>query len=220
MRLPTAYDDAWLPRLATPHRGTSYRGDTATLLGAAWRNPRQLGTIAPSSRALARLAASVVPTQGTPTVVELGAGGGAISDVIATRMPSGGRQLAVEINNDLVRHLSRSRPWLQVLGGDAAQLTQLLGQAAVDRVDAVVSALPWTFLPAAHRQSILAELQAVLAPDGILSTIITLTAWPTRSCRVFRHQLASTFGHIEVLGPVWAALPPAVVLTCRKPSHG
>ncbi|WP_431921573.1 class I SAM-dependent methyltransferase [Nonomuraea jabiensis] len=166
------------------------------------------------------MAASVVPTTGTPTVVELGAGGGAISDAIATRIPPRGRQLAVEINNDLVRHLSRSRPWLQVLGGDAAHLSQLLRQADVDQVDVVVSALPWTFLRAAHRQRILAELQAVLAPDGVMSTIITLTAWPTRACRTFRHQLPGAFGDIEVLGPVWAALPPAVVLTCRKPGHG
>ncbi|MGP4104468.1 class I SAM-dependent methyltransferase [Nonomuraea sp. KM90] len=220
MRLPAAYDSAWLPRLTTPQRGTSHRGDTATLLGALWRNPRQIGTIAPSARALAHVAADVVPTTGAPIVVELGAGSGAITDVIAARLPPDGRLLAVEINHDLVRHLSRSRPWLQVLAGDAAGLTHLLRDAEVDRVDAIVSALPWTLLPAGHRRRILAEIGDVLAPDGIISTIATLTAWPTRSCRVFRRQLGSVFGDIQIRGPIWAAVPPAVVLNCRKPLHG
>ncbi|MFI7643568.1 hypothetical protein [Nonomuraea sp. NPDC049400] len=57
-RLPGASTSAWLPRLATPQRGSSYRGDTRTLPDALWRHPRQLGTIAPSSHALARLAVS------------------------------------------------------------------------------------------------------------------------------------------------------------------
>ncbi|MEU6720688.1 methyltransferase domain-containing protein [Nonomuraea sp. NPDC046802] len=215
-----ASTSAWLPRLVTPLRGNSSRGDTRTLLDALWRHPRQLGTIAPSSRALARLAADIVPTSGTPTVLELGPGTGVISDAIAARLPAGGRHLALEIIPELVRHLNRSRPWLEVIRGDAAQLAQLLHQVDIDRVDTVVSSLPWTLLAAAHRRRILAEIQAVLAPDGVLSTIITLTAWPTRSCQAFRHQLASAFGDIEIRGPVWAALPPAVVLTCRKPNHG
>lgn len=218
--LPAAYDSAWLPRLATPQRGTSHRGDTATLLGALLRNPGQIGAIAPSARPLARAAAEVVPTTGAPVVVELGAGSGAITDVITDRLPPDGRLWAVEINPDLVRHLSRSRPRLQVLSGDAAQLTHLLREAGVDRVDAIVSALPWTLMSAAHRQRILAAICDVLTPDGTLSTITTVTAWPTRSCRVFRRQLASAFGDIQIRGPVWAALPPAVVVTCQKPLHG
>ena len=102
-------------------------GDTRTFLGAIIRNPFELGAIAPSSRAVARLAASVVPVTHGAVVVELGAGGGVISDAIRERLPSGGRQLAVELNDDMVRHLRRSRPWLEVIADDAGDLEKLLG---------------------------------------------------------------------------------------------
>ncbi|PRX42922.1 hypothetical protein B0I32_1648 [Nonomuraea fuscirosea] len=98
-------------------------------------------------------------------MVELGAGSGAITDVIA-RLPPDGRLLAVEINHDLVGYLSRSRPWLQVLGGDAAELASLLRGAEVDRVDAIVSALPWTLLPAGHRRRILPRSAMCWPPTG------------------------------------------------------
>lgn len=85
-------------------------GDTRTFLGAIIRNPHQLGAIAPSSKAVARLAASVVPDTPGAVVVELGAGGGVISDAISDRLPPGGRQIAVELNDDMVHHLRGSAP--------------------------------------------------------------------------------------------------------------
>ena len=79
-----------------------------------------------------------------------------------------------------VAHLHRRMPWLEVLHGDAADLTTLLRGAGVGPVDVMVSSLPWTLLPPVQRRSMLATIAATLAPDGVFTTITTLTALPTR----------------------------------------
>ncbi|MEW9555148.1 hypothetical protein [Nonomuraea sp. NPDC050783] len=49
-----------------------------------------------------------------------------------------------------------------------------------------------------------------------MTTITTLTAWPTPSCRMFCRELHEVFSHIQVLGPIWRNLPPAVELRRRR----
>ncbi|MER5628344.1 methyltransferase domain-containing protein [Streptosporangium sp. NPDC002544] len=188
-------------------------GDTLTFLGAIMRNPQQLGAIAPSSKAVARLAASVVPATPGAVVVELGAGGGVISDAIRDRLPPGGRQLAVEVNESMVSHLRRSRPWLEVIAADAGDLGKLLRQAGLSHADAIVSSLPWTLFEEARQRRILEEISASLVPGGTFSTISTLTVLPLRRFRHFRGLMEDMFTPVETLGPIWLNVPPALVYT-------
>ncbi|MEU3168636.1 methyltransferase domain-containing protein [Streptosporangium sp. NPDC006930] len=175
------------------------------------RNPHQLGAIAPSSKAVARLAASIVPTTPGATVVELGAGGGVISDAIRDRLPMGGRQLAIELNEGMVNHLRRSRPWLEVISGDAGDLGKILREAGLSHADAIVSSLPWTLFEEAQQKRVLEEIAACLAPGGAFSTITTLTVMPFQRSRHFRGLMNSTFATVDTLGPIWRNVPPALV---------
>ncbi|WP_326824359.1 class I SAM-dependent methyltransferase [Streptosporangium sp. NBC_01756] len=193
-------------------------GDTRSFLSAIMRNPYQLGAIAPSSKAVARLAASVVPDTPGAVVVELGAGGGVISDAIRDRLPPGGRQLAVELNGDMVRHLRRSRPWLEVVEGDAGELAELLRRVGVTQVDAVICSLPWTLFQERQQRRVLDEVSAVLTPAGTFSTVITLTVMPFRRFWRFRELLDSTFATVDTAGPVWRNVPPALVFSASKVS--
>lgn len=177
------------------------------------RNPQQLGAIAPSSKAVARLAASIVPTTPGTVVVELGAGGGVISDAIRDRLPEGGRQLALEVNEGMVSHLRRSRPWLEVIAGDAGDLGKLLGEAGLTQADAIVCSLPWTLFEEAQQKRILEEIAASLTPGGTFSTITTLTVMPLQRFRHFRGLMENTFATVDALGPIWRNVPPALVYT-------
>jgi phospholipid N-methyltransferase len=107
-------------------------------------------------------------------------------------------------------------PWLEVLHGDAADLATLLRDAGVGPVDVVVSSLPWTLLPPVQRRSMLATIAATLAPDGVFTTITTLTALPTR-VRDLRRSLESTFDEVVAAAPVWRNLPPSRLYVCRGP---
>lgn len=190
--------------------------DHTTFLRRALRRPDLIGAPAPTGTALATAIAGVLPSTGAPTVVELGAGTGAISPAIRARLAPGSRYVAVEVDGDLVAHLGRRMPWLEVLHGDAADLPALLAGAGLGSVDAVVSSLPWTLLPPAQRRSMLATIAATLAPGGVFTTISTLTALPTR-VRDFRHQLDDTFHEVVATAPVWRNVPPSRLYVCRGP---
>jgi phosphatidylethanolamine/phosphatidyl-N-methylethanolamine N-methyltransferase len=184
--------------------------------GRALRRPARLGAPAPTGPVLADRVGAAVPRTGRPTVVELGAGTGALSRAIRARMPPGGRFVAVEVDPHLVDHLHRVQPGLEVLAGDAAALGPLLGAAGVGPVDLVVSSLPWTLLAAPRRRSILAGIAATMAPTGTFLTISTLTALPSRA-RAVRTDLAGAFWRVRETPPVWRNVPPSRLLVGREP---
>ncbi|SDD23607.1 Phospholipid N-methyltransferase [Rhodococcus tukisamuensis] len=158
----------------------------------------------------------VVPSTGSPVVVELGPGTGSVTDAIAARLPAGGRHLAVEVDIDLVTHLRRTRPRVETLYGDASNLVVLLDSVGVDRVDAVVCALPWSLIGATKQREILDQIAGVIVPGGAVSALAYPHAQWLPGARGFRGALGGMFDEV-VRGPVvWRNAPPAVVYTCRR----
>jgi phospholipid N-methyltransferase len=186
-------------------------------LRAALRQPQLIGAVAPSARGLAEQLAAIVPRRGNPTVVELGPGTGPVSAIIRGRLPSGGRQLAVEIDPSMVAYLRHRHPWLTVLPGDAAMVHTLLAAADVHRVDAVVSGLPWSIFPPDRQDLMIGSICRVLAPVGAFTTFGYLHAVRMSGARRFRRLLERRFEEVVVTRAVWLNLPPALVYVCRRP---
>jgi phosphatidylethanolamine/phosphatidyl-N-methylethanolamine N-methyltransferase len=187
-----------------------------TFLRRAVARPDLMGAFAPTSTGMAAEIARVVPRGRAATVVELGAGTGALCPAVRSRLGAGSRYVAIEVDGALVGHLRRTLPWLDVLHGDAADLGSLLAGAAVGPVDAVVSSLPWTFLPAPQRRRMLRSVAASLAPGGVFATITVLAALPHR-VRALHADLDAVFDEVLTTAPVWRNLPPARLHVCRRP---
>ncbi|MGH3830438.1 MAG: class I SAM-dependent methyltransferase [Pseudonocardiaceae bacterium] len=194
--------------------------DVMVFLAAVLRHPNVVGAVVPSSRDLSEVLATVVPRDGCPTVVELGAGTGAVSTMISCRLPAGGRHLAVEIDPELADHLERSHPHVTVLRGDAAQLGRLLDSVGAPRVNAVVSGLPWSLFSAEQQRQILAQVCQALAPGAGFSTFAYRHAASLAGARRFRALLHDYFDEVVVTRTVWRNLPPALVYICRRPTRG
>jgi phospholipid N-methyltransferase len=188
----------------------------ATFLRRAMREPAMIGAPAPTGAALAAEIAAVVPSSPAVTVVELGPGTGPICPAVRARLAPGSRYVAVELDAELVTHLRRTLPWLEVLHGDAADLPALLAGAGVGPVHAVVSSLPWTLFPAGKQRRMLAGIAATLAPGGVFTTISTLTALPAL-VRDLRESLDATFEDVVATRPVWRNVPPSRLFVCRRP---
>ena len=168
--------------------------DFVTFVSSAVRSPAVIGAVAPSGRALSDLLASVAPAEGQPVVVELGPGTGVVSAALRRRLPEGARHIAVEIDPGMVEHLRRTRPWLEVVEGDAADLQKLLADIGVDQVDAVdqrpaVDAVPGVGAARDHR----AGHHACSPPGAPFTTFAYshVTRLPTQ--RRFRGVLESEF---------------------------
>ncbi|GAA4832591.1 methyltransferase domain-containing protein [Saccharopolyspora rosea] len=191
--------------------------DYGAFLRRAIRHPGQVGAIAPSSPSLARQMAAVVPSTGSPVVVELGPGTGALSAAVAERLPASGRHLAVELDGGMVEHLRRNLPWLEVIQGDAARLGELLREAGVASVDAVISGLPWSIFPGQLQQDILDQVGAVLAPHAAFTTFAYVHALGMAGARRFRARLDNSFDEVLTSHTVWRNVPPARIYACRRP---
>ncbi|GIF47269.1 phospholipid N-methyltransferase [Asanoa ferruginea] len=192
--------------------------DLRVFLDAAARRPHSVGAIAPSAPQLCRRLAQIVPRTHVSTVVELGAGTGTVSDAIGERLVPGSRHLAIEIDPSLATRLQGRRPDLEVVVGDAADLRAILSERGVDRVDAVVSGLPWSLFPAAAQQRIMTAVAHVLAPGAGFATFAYLHALPLAGARGLRRLLHDTFDEVIASASVWRNLPPALTYTCRRPT--
>jgi phosphatidylethanolamine/phosphatidyl-N-methylethanolamine N-methyltransferase len=186
-------------------------------LAAALRRPTTMGAVVPSSPRLAGVLASVVPRDGCPVVVELGPGTGAVSAVIAERLPVGARHLAVEVDPDMVAYLRRTRPDLEVVPGNAATLSSLLAERGITRVDAVVCGLPWALFDDPTQAAILDGISRVIGTAGAFTTFAYLHGMTLSAARRFRETLRATFEEVLVSSTVWRNMPPAFVYVCRRP---
>ncbi len=177
-----------------------------------------MGAVVPSSARLSAVLASVVPTAGTPVVVELGPGTGAVSAVIDERLPPGARHLAVELDAGMVDFLARTRPGLEVVHGDARDLGKLLAERGLNDVDAVVCGLPWALFDEPTQHAVLTEVGNAIGGTGAFATFAYLPGLALPAARRFRRTLRARFEEVIVSATVWRNMPPAFVYICRRPT--
>ena len=125
--------------------------------------PKTIGAIAPSSRALARAMAAQIPLAGGP-VLELGPGTGAVTDAILESGIAPSHLTAIEFDRHFAARLKQRFPGVTVITGDAFDMSHALGGA--NGFAAIVSSLPLLNFPAAKRRSLLSEAFARLAPGA------------------------------------------------------
>jgi len=130
--------------------------------------PKQVGSIVPSSAFLERRLVRVGRVKEARTVVELGPGTGGTTQALLNAMPPDGRLLAIEIDHrltELVRNGIRD-PRLIAHRGSAEQIAAALGQYSLPAPDVVVSGIPFSTMPRPVGKKILREIRSVLAPGG------------------------------------------------------
>jgi phosphatidylethanolamine/phosphatidyl-N-methylethanolamine N-methyltransferase len=179
-----------------------------------------IASVAPSSRHLARAMLEGLCIKDARTVVELGAGTGAITQVLIETLPPKATLLAFEINPEFVSYMEKrfSDPRLVLLNTPAECLGDELRRRGMGRVDAVVSSLSLRFMPD-HRQRI---LQDVLAPfmdeRSVYSQYQYVHGMRLENGKILRHSslpfLREYFSSIQCR-TIWRNLPPARVFTCR-----
>lgn len=165
------------------------------------KSPKMMGTVWPSSRALAKKMAEKVDRNGTGLVIELGAGTGRVTEALLGRGISPGRLFILERAQPLVDVLRLKFPGLMVVCGDAARLSSYLPQGR--HVDHIVSSLPFASLDAALAAAIIARIKE----HAGTGTVVQYTYLFGRD-----HLLArSGFVCLSAVA-VWRNLPPARVM--------
>ena len=183
--------------------------------GSFLRKPVEVGSVWPSSLALAREMIQGCDLASADTVVELGAGTGAITRAILDAAGKDTLVLALELNGQHVDGLRRRFPPLKVCHDSAENLQQCLSQYDRQMADCVISALPWGNMRPKLQGRILEAVLTCLRPGGIFTAMGYWHARRYPTSRHFRKQLEKHFKHVTTSRIVWFNVPPAVVYRCR-----
>ena len=125
-----------------------------------------VGAITPSSSHVTRRVAREIDVNFT-YVVEYGPGNGVSTRAILQRMPANGRLVVIERNKHFLPVLKEIKDArLHIVEGDVRIISKQLDKLGLPRIDAVVSSIPFSFLPPPMRRAIVSATFRALAPRG------------------------------------------------------
>ena len=146
-------------------------------------------------------------------VVELGVGGGAITDQILPVLRNKEQYVGFELNDRLFKYLHDEKyPDLEIHHASAENLTKIVGTR---RVGAVVSTLPWSLFSDPVRKNILDQIEGALVPGGTFCVFLALHVLWTNSAKTFWSELTARFPNCSYGEEVWN-IPPCRLFFGRK----
>jgi phospholipid N-methyltransferase len=161
------------------------------------RQPFRTGTLVPSSRALAELMTEDMGLATADTVVELGAGTGPFTRLIAEHVKPDALVLVFEIDPMLASQLQPLVPRVRVVNDSAEHLGDHLRAAGRVAADAILSGLPWANFSHELQQRLLRAVVLGLRPGGRFATFAYVPAAQLPAGRRFRSLLESSFTRVE-----------------------
>jgi phosphatidylethanolamine/phosphatidyl-N-methylethanolamine N-methyltransferase len=181
--------------------------DNLRFLRALIARPKQIGAVAPSSRALARAIADEIDPARPGPVLELGPGTGVITQALLERGIGRERLTVVEYDPDFAAAIAGRFPGVHVIEGDAFDLARTLGPKSQDRFAAIVSGIPLLNFPLGRRVAYVEGIMGRLLPGAALIQFSYGVHAPTPAPAGYRASCTAL---------VWANLPPARVWVYRK----
>jgi len=169
---------------------------------------KNIGSITPSSKFLVKKMVEPIDFLNVKCIVEFGSGTGNITLELLKKMPDDALLLAFEINNEFCETLQKIKdPRLKIISDTAENLEDYLAQNNIQKVDYIVSSLPFTMIPNSIVRNILRVVTKVLKPGGaFIQYQYSLNAYKKLKDKFKKVYL--TFTPINI--------PPAFVFTCTN----
>ena len=132
------------------------------------RNPKEVGSVIPSSRFLTRRVLQCGRVREAQTIVELGPGTGVLTREILERMPVDGQLIGVEISPHFASILESEfpDPRFSVFLGSATEIEKALVESGAEAADLVVSGIPFSTMSSGDGRRTLEAAKRILAPGG------------------------------------------------------
>jgi phosphatidylethanolamine/phosphatidyl-N-methylethanolamine N-methyltransferase len=129
------------------HRARSPFSEGVGFLRAWMNGPQTVGSVWPTGAPMARRMASVIDVNSGLPVLEIGPGTGTITKAILDTGLAPDKVFAVEYSQDFVDKLRIKFPGINVVRGDAFNLTETLADENQTKFDCAISALPLLNFP-------------------------------------------------------------------------
>ncbi|HDR6271323.1 TPA: SAM-dependent methyltransferase [Bacillus cereus] len=173
------------------------------------KRPRMVGAILPSSKKLAKQMVSSICFKKAKCIIEFGPGTGIFTEELIQRKYPGTILLLIEQNEAFYKKLSekyRYKENVYIIHDSAENVTHYAEKYQIEKVDYIVSGLPFASLPFKMTKNILQQTKNILGAEGIF-----ITFQYTR----FKKQLFSFFFTNIKVEKVYRNIPPAYVFTCK-----
>lgn len=174
-------------------------------------NWKHTGAVAPSSRGLAKLVVETAGTCHAKTLLELGPGTGAFTEVLYQTLPKSSRYLGIDLNKGFIEKLKNRYPLFnfEAVAAQECNFKAFLGEE--QKFDAIVSGLPWAAFPECLQVSILDQVLPWLKPGGTFVTFAYTGFHLLPAGQRFRNLLQNRSSKLDSTHTVWGNLPPAFV---------
>ncbi len=192
--------------------------DFSLFLGKFFKHGTAIASVAPSSRWLSETTVRGIDWDRAKVIVELGAGTGPITRVIACHVRPGCRVVVVERDPDFARLLHERFDHMEgfdVVAGDVRALDEILARLGIDQADHIVSGLPVPSFPRDLQADLFRMVKKVMAPGGTFHQITELPWVYWRFYRRFFDEVRFVFEPRN--------FPPAGAYFCRgvkEPADG
>jgi len=134
-------------------------------------SPLKMGSVTPTSRALARVMVELSGADPAGWTLEVGPGTGVVTQALIEAGIPADRIVSVEYDKDFCKHLRKRFPGVHVIRGDALDLQETLGEFRDIKFSAALSGIPLLNLPKKRRAPYLEHLLDRLVPDGVISQL-------------------------------------------------
>jgi phospholipid N-methyltransferase len=184
--------------------------DFSLFLGKFLRHGTAIASLAPSSPWLSRTTVRNVDWERARVLVELGAGTGPITRVLAEKARPDCRVVVLERDPDFARLLHErfdTHPNFDVIEGDVRNLTEILARLGIGQADYVISGLPVPSFPKDLQRDLFRVVKQVLAPEGTYNQITEMPWVYWRFYRRFFDDVRFVFEPRNI--------PPAGAYFCR-----
>ena len=171
--------------------------------------PKEIGSVAPSSKFLAKEILKNVDFKNAKYIAEYGPGTGCITKEILKRASKDARILCFEINKKFCSHLRKNikDERLIIINDSAESIKKNLKKFGIPKIDYVISGLPFSTLPKNKKYSIIKETRNTLKSDGKFVIYQILNN--------LKKHLHKYFSNISIKF-VALNIPPSFVYVCEK----
>lgn len=173
------------------------------------KNPRSVGAIAPSSKYLAEKMISDINFKDAKCIIEYGPGTGIFTEKILSKVKEDTIVILIEINKEFYNILKDRYGYKNnviILNDSAENIDKILEKYSIEKVDYILSGLPFTSLPSDVSRSILSKTARILEDEaGFITFQYSLLKLG------FFKKYFSNLKYKRVI----RNFPPAYVLECR-----
>ena len=132
------------------------------------KDPRQVGSVIPSSRFMERRIIEFSGLESARVVVELGPGTGGTTRALLGAMRSDARLLAIDVDSAFTAIVAAiDDPRLIAHTGSATELAGILQQHGLENADVVISGIPFSTMPESVGTGIIEAVRDSLSADGV-----------------------------------------------------